>query len=139
MNNYEQEKASEYSPLLAKALLNDLKNPTQEQENKEETREEYRAKRLKQDRVRYLTSSLAELAKDEHKDIMDKVLKMSNKGHVIYLSDWFAKHPTKKSMRILKNIVQDEYNENFSITINLAAMGDQDTLNWAKKMYLTKE
>ena len=133
-----QEKASEYSPLLANALINDLQNPTQEQENKEETMEEYLAKRLKQDRESYLISSLAELAKDEHKDIMDKVLEVSNKGHALYLSGWFAKHPTKKSIGILKNIVQDQYNENFRITINLAAMGDQGTLNWAKNNALSK-
>ncbi len=133
-------KAYDATPLIATEFVKEMGHLIKKKAN--ETDVESNARYSQEDKVRILLYSLVDLAQNKHQRIMHKVLDVATKKQIAQLSKWFAKHPSEKALRILKNTrksIDPNGMERSEISFSLAAMGDQEILDWAKNEITKKD
>jgi hypothetical protein len=89
----------------------------------------------KQDKgVRWpLMWALIKTADERHKDLMLSALRSADKEEAGRLAEWFVRYPAAEATEIVRRHVGNDYQSNSELTFELAGMGDQGALAWARE------
>jgi len=85
-----------------------------------------------------LLYALAAGAAAREQPLMQKVLESVSEDEAAMLGNWFVKHPSSDALKYYTKLASPNYSAHHKLDFALAAMGDTNVLNWAKKYVGTR-